>query len=111
MNPWIWVAAGGLFEALWAVTLNLSEGFTVWDWTLLTIIINFVSISFLYKGLREKVPVGGAYAVWTGSGSLFSVFFGVVIFDDMLPLTGWIFFAILIAGVLLMQGSEGDSSA
>ena len=108
MNPWIWIALGGLFEASWAVTLNMSDCFTDPLWTMATIIINFVSISFLYKGLREGTPVGGSYAVWTGCGLMCSVFFGIVLFGDMIPPLSWVFLALLIIGVLMMQGSEGS---
>ena len=107
MNYWIWIALGGIFEATWAVTLDLSDCFNDLWWGALTIGITFVSIGFLYKGLHMGAPVGGAYAVWTGCGTVFSTAFGLILFGQTLPVIGWIFLAILIGGVLLMQTAEG----
>ena len=108
MSPWVWIATGGVFEALWAVTLNMSDGFNDLFWGVVTIAITFVSMAFLYKGLHMGAPVGGAYAVWTGCGTVFSTAFGLMIFGQTLPLVGWLFLAILIGGVLLMQSAEGS---
>ena len=111
MNPWVWVAAGGIFEATWAVTLNMSDCFTNIPWAVLTIAISFVSIFFLYRGLHLGAPVGGAYAVWTGCGTVCSTLFGLILFGQTMALVGWIFLAILVGGVLLMQTAEGSSES
>lgn len=108
MSPWVWITLGGLFEAAWAVTLDMSDGFNDLFWGVVTIAVTFVSISFLYKGLHEGAPVGGAYAVWTGCGTVCSTAFGLILFGETLSLTGWVFLAILVGGVLLMQSSEGE---
>jgi len=110
MNPWIWVAVGGIFEAGWAVTLNMSNGFADPFWTVVTVAITLVSMWFLNKGLKEGVPVGGGYAVWTGCGAVCSVAAGILLFGETLPPTGWFFLALLIAGVVLMQtdGNQAD---
>lgn len=109
MNPWGWVAAGGIFEAAWAVTLSMSNGFSDLPWTVVTILITLVSMWFLNKGLKEGVPVGAAYAVWTGCGAVCSVAAGFLLFGETLPLAGWFFLALLIAGVVLMQTGEGQA--
>lgn len=109
MTPWIWLIIGGIFEACWAVTLNLSNGFGVFHWTVITILLTLVSMWFLDKGMKEGAPVGSGYAVWVGFGAVFSALFGVLFFGESLPLIGWLFFAVLIAGVLLMQLSEDQA--
>lgn len=105
MNPWIWIVAGGVFEAMWAVTLNLSDGFAVLSWTAVTIAITLVSMWFLNRGLAEGVPVGAGYAVWTGCGTVFSVIAGLLLGQTMSP-AAWVFLAVILAGVLLMQTAE-----
>lgn len=109
MSPWLWIAAGGVFEACWAVTLNLSDGFSDPFWAVVTIGITLVSMWFLNKGLREGVPVGAGYAVWTGCGAMCSVVAGILLFGETLSPAGWFFLALLIAGVVLMQTAEGQA--
>ncbi len=105
MNPWIWIVIGGVFEAMWAVTLNLSDGFAVLSWAAVTIAITLVSVWFLNRGLAEGVPVGAGYAVWTGCGTVFSVAAGLMMGQTMRP-EGWLFLLVILAGVLLMQMAD-----
>lgn len=71
MNPWVWIVIGGVFEAVWAVTLDMSDGFRRIGWAALTVALTLVSMWFLNRGMAEGVPAGGGYAVWTGCGTAF----------------------------------------
>ncbi|AGI47500.1 Membrane transporter of cations and cationic drugs [Thermoplasmatales archaeon BRNA1] len=109
MSPWIWIALGGIFEATWAVTLSMSGHFTVPLWTATTITVNFVSIWFLNKGLKQGTKPGSSYAVWTGCGTIFSTIAGILIFDETMSLTEVLFLGILLTGVLMMQFVDDSS--
>lgn len=107
INPWIYIAAGGVVEAVWATTMNESEGFTIPSWSVLTFLISLVSVWFLYRGLKFGLPTGTAYAAWTGCGTVFSTAFGILIYDQVLGAVQFLFLALLIGGILLLQVAEG----
>lgn len=82
--PWIYLTLAGLFEIGWAIGLKYTEGFTRPLATTLTIGAMLASIGLL--GLAMKtLPVGTAYAVWTGIGTVGTVILGVILLGD--PLT------------------------
>ncbi|KUE73515.1 quaternary ammonium compound-resistance protein sugE [Candidatus Methanomethylophilus sp. 1R26] len=107
VNPWIYIAAGGIIEAVWATTMNETEGFTVPSWSVLTFLISLVSVWFLYCGLKLGLPTGTAYAAWTGCGTVCSTVFGILFYDQMLGAVQFLFLALLIGGILLLQVAEG----
>ena len=84
INPWIMIFVGGLFEAVWATTMNMSDGFTDLFWTPVTFGISLISVWFLYQGFRMGLPVGSSYAAWTGCGTVLSTVFGLVFYDQLL---------------------------
>ncbi|MGI6009807.1 MAG: DMT family transporter [Methanomethylophilus sp.] len=107
VNPWIYIVTGGIVEAIWATTMNESDGFTDPFWSAVTYLINLVSVGLLYKGLREGIPTGSGYAAWTGCGTVFSTVFGILIYDQVLALLQFLFLALLIGGILLLQVADG----
>ncbi|ASQ91203.1 QacE family quaternary ammonium compound efflux SMR transporter [Prosthecochloris sp. GSB1] len=78
---WIYLIVAGLFECMWAVGLKYSDGFSRFVPTLLT--ISAMLVSFVMLSLAMKtIPVGTAYAVWTGIGAVGVVVAGMVLFDE-----------------------------
>lgn len=75
--PWIILAIAGLFEVLWALMLKQSEGFTKPIPTILFLVALFLSMFLLAQSLKT-LPVGTAYAVWTGIGAIGTAIFGMV---------------------------------
>ena len=67
--PWLWLFIAGLFETAWAVGLKYSDGFTRFWPSVYTLATMAVSIFLLSVALRN-LPVGTAYAVWTGIGAV-----------------------------------------
>ena len=108
-NPWIMIFVGGLFEAVWATTMNMSDGFTDLFWTPVTFGISLISVWFLYQGFRMGRPVGSSYAAWTGCGTVLSTVFGLVFYDQLLSGLQVLFLAILIGGILLLQYVDDPS--
>ena len=76
--------AGGL-EMVWATTMKLSEGFTKPLWAVVTVAAMGASVVLLAQAIKT-LPMGTAYAVWTGIGALGSVILGIVVFKE--PATG-----------------------
>ena len=81
MMPWILLFLAGLFEIAWAVGLKFTEGFTrLWP-TVGTVAALAISVALL--GLASKsLPIGTAYAVWTGIGTAGTVLCGVLFFGE-----------------------------
>ncbi|UNK36790.1 quaternary ammonium compound efflux SMR transporter SugE [Shinella sp. H4-D48] len=79
--PWILLTLAGLFEIGWAVGLKYTDGFTKLVPTVLTAGSMLVSIVLL--GLAVKtLPMGTAYAIWTGIGTVGTVILGIVLFAE-----------------------------
>jgi quaternary ammonium compound-resistance protein SugE len=79
--PWLYLLVAGLFEVGWAIGLKYTEGFSrLWP-SLGTVAAMIVSLTFLGLALKD-LPVGTAYAVWTGIGAVGTVILGVVLFGE-----------------------------
>ena len=79
--PWIVLLVAGLFEVGWAVGLKYTEGFSrLWP-TLATVASMAASLVLLGVALRT-LPLGTAYAVWTGVGTVGTAILGIVLFQD-----------------------------
>jgi quaternary ammonium compound-resistance protein SugE len=82
---WVVLLLAGLFEVGWAVGLKYSEGFTrLWP-TVATVVSLAISMGLLGLSLRT-LPLGTAYAVWTGIGAVGTAIVGIVMFRE--PATG-----------------------
>jgi quaternary ammonium compound-resistance protein SugE len=82
---WIYLLVAGLFEVGWAIGLKYTEGFSrLWP-SLATIAAMILSLGFLALALKD-LPVGTAYAVWTGIGAVGTVILGIYLFSE--PATG-----------------------
>jgi quaternary ammonium compound-resistance protein SugE len=79
--PWIVLVVAGLFEVVWAIGLKYTEGFTRTVPSVVTIGAMIASVVLLGHAMRS-LPVGTAYAVWTGIGAVGTVLLGIVLFDE-----------------------------
>jgi quaternary ammonium compound-resistance protein SugE len=78
---WLLLLFAGLFEIAWALGLKYSEGFTrLWP-SVLTVCALIASLTLLGLSLRQ-LPLGTAYAVWSGIGALGTVTLGVLLFGE-----------------------------
>jgi len=94
VSPWVVLMLAGVCEVGWALGLKYSDNFTrLWPsvWTLVVAAISFVLLSNAMRSL----PVGTAYAVWTGIGALGTAIAAVYLFNE--PVT-----ALRVTGILLI---------
>ena len=97
--PWILLTLAGLFEIGWAVGLKYTDGFTKLVPTVLTAASMLVSIVLL--GLAVKtLPMGTAYAIWTGIGTVGTVILGIVLFDEPVTAMRLGCIALIVTGIL-----------
>jgi quaternary ammonium compound-resistance protein SugE len=78
---WLSLFIAGLFEIAWAVGLKYTEGFTRLTPTLATLVAMALSLVFLGLALRD-LPMGTAYAVWTGIGTVGTAAYGIWAFHE-----------------------------
>lgn len=96
---WINLAIAGLLEVLWAISLKLSQGFTEPRWSVVTIVGMAASFYFLAQALKS-LPVGTAYAVWTGIGAVGTAVLGIVLFSESAALPRLACIGLIVAGII-----------
>ena len=99
MNPWLVLVVAGVFEVGWAVGLEYSEGFTNLLPSVGTVVALVVSMLLLAQAV-ESLPIGTAYAVWTGIGAVGAAILGVVLFDEPVSVARVGFISLIVLGVV-----------
>ena len=96
---WFYLLIAGLFEVAWAIGLKYTDGFTRLVPSLWTAGSMIVSLAFLGLALKT-LPVGTAYAVWTGIGAVGVAILGIVLFGE--PATAMRFgcIGLIVAGIV-----------
>ena len=96
---WIILFFAGLFEVGWAVGLKYTEGFTRPLPTTLTVGAMIISLGLLCLAMKE-LPLGTAYAIWTGVGAVGTVIAGIILFGESMALFRLASVALIIAGLV-----------
>lgn len=96
---WLYLIGAGLLEIFWATCLKLSHGFSVGKFSVLTI-IGMVASFFLLSQTTKTLPMGTAYAIWTGIGALGAVVVGIIMFKEPLTAARIFFAALLLIGII-----------
>ena len=96
---WVYLFIAGLLEIGWAIGLKYTEGFTrLWPsvWTLVALAL---SMALLALAVRE-LPIGTAYAVWTGVGAVGTAVLGILLFGEPRDLPRLLCIGLIVAGIL-----------
>ncbi|NQE65199.1 quaternary ammonium compound efflux SMR transporter SugE [Caulobacter sp. RHG1] len=96
---WFILFIAGLFEIGWAVGLKYTEGFTKLVPTVLTAISLALSMGLLGWAVRT-LPLGTAYAVWTGIGAVGTAIVGIVLFKEPATAARLVCLALIVSGIL-----------
>lgn len=102
---WIWLILAGLLEIAWAIGLKYTEGFSKplpSVATIATMIASFFLLSIAVK----NIPLGTAYATWTGIGAIGVAITGMIFFNEPRDLFRLIFIGFIIVGVLGLKWAE-----
>ncbi|WP_426701961.1 DMT family transporter [Rhodanobacter sp. Col0626] len=102
MNAWLTLALAILAEVIGTSALKASEGFS----RLLpsVVVIAGYGLAFYFLSLTLKqIPVGIAYAVWSGAGTVLITLIGVLAFRQRIDLAGMLGIALIVAGVLVLN--------
>jgi quaternary ammonium compound-resistance protein SugE len=97
--PWLYLLIAGLFEIAWAIGLKYTDGFSrLWP-SVGTAAAMIVSLAFLGLALKH-LPVGTAYAVWTGIGAVGTVILGIVLFGEPATALRLACVGLIVAGIM-----------
>jgi len=96
---WVYLSIAGLFEIGWAIGLKYSDGFSKPVPSILTVAAMGFSIWLLAIAMRT-IPVGTAYAVWTGIGAVGVAVLGMVLFGESREFLRIACLFLIIAGIL-----------
>ncbi len=96
---WIMLLLAGIFEVTWAIAMKYSDGFTVLIPSIITVVGYILSAIFLAIALRQ-LPLGTAYAMWTGFGIVGTSVLGIFLFQEKLSLPQIICVLMIIVGII-----------
>ncbi|UJS16805.1 MAG: quaternary ammonium compound efflux SMR transporter SugE [Candidatus Jettenia sp.] len=101
---WIYLLTAGFFEIGWAIGLKYTEGFTRFWPSIWTVFAMIASFFFLSKAVTI-IPIGMAYAIWTGIGAVGTVILGMVLFGESSDPFRIVFIGLIIAGIIGLKFS------
>ena len=101
-TAWIALLVAGLLDVAWLVAVKQADGYTRFGWTLLSLVLLGAFIFLLGKAM-QVLPIGTAYAVWTGIGAAGSVFIGITLFGEPATALRLIGVGIIVAGIVLLR--------
>lgn len=96
---WVYLVLAGLFEIGWAVGLKYSRGFTQFWPSVATVVSMAISLALLGLALRT-LPLGTAYAIWTGIGAVGTVILGMVLFGEPVAVGRLACAGLIVAGIV-----------
>jgi len=103
MSYWIYLLLAGIFEIGWPLGLKLAS---ISNYKYLGFFFSFITITIsgllLWVSLKE-IPIGVAYAVWTGIGAVGTFVIGVVFFNDPISILKWLGVVAIVSGIILLK--------
>ncbi|WP_027409858.1 quaternary ammonium compound efflux SMR transporter SugE [Anoxybacteroides tepidamans] len=103
---WVYLMIAGIFEVVWAISLKYANGFTKLVPSLIT--LSGMGVSFYFLALATKtLPIGTAYAVWTGIGAAGAVIMGMIVFHEPVNAPRLIFLLMILIGLVGLKLTSG----
>jgi quaternary ammonium compound-resistance protein SugE len=106
---WLLLVVAGLFEVAWAVGLEYSDGFSKPLPTFGTGVAMLVSLVLLARAVQD-LPIGTAYAVWTGIGAVGTATVGILAFDEPATLVRIGFISVIVFGIVGLHAVSGGQA-
>ena len=103
---WIYLIIAGLFEIGWPLGFKLSQ-ITRFRFLFIAVSVGSMALSGIFLWMAQKdIPIGTAYAVWTGIGAAGTFLIGIVFFKDPVGMLRILSFALIVIGVLGLKLSQ-----
>lgn len=105
---WMYLLLAGLTEVVWALGLKYSEGFTHIPISIVTVVFMIVSF-FLFAQALKKIPIGTAYAIFTGIGAAGTAIIGILFLNESRDWFKLLSLTLLIGGLVGLKLSETET--
>jgi quaternary ammonium compound-resistance protein SugE len=103
---WVYLLVAGLFEVGWPLGFKLSQT-TRFRWLFIAMAVLSMALSGLFLWMAQRqIPIGTAYAVWTGIGAAGTFLLGIAFFGDPVGMLRLLSFLLIIAGVIGLKLSQ-----
>ena len=99
---WVLLGVAGVLEVIWAFFMKKSEGFTLFIPSAITIVMMIASFALLSVSMRT-LPLGTAYAVWTGIGAIGAFAVGILVLGESATPLRIAAAALIVGGIVLMK--------
>ncbi|MEO6906870.1 MAG: quaternary ammonium compound efflux SMR transporter SugE [Abditibacteriaceae bacterium] len=109
MASWGYLIVAGILEICWAMGMKYSHGFSqLWPsvFTIVTLVASFVLLNIAVKTL----PIGTAYAVWTGIGILGTAILGMILLGESRSATRLFFLCLILVGIIGLKMMDAAQS-
>ncbi len=106
---WIILFVAGLFEVAWAIGIKYADGFSKFWPSVFTIVCMIISMSLLAYVVKH-IPVGTAYAVWTGIGAVGTAVLGMILFQESKDLIRILFIFLIVVGIVGLKLFSGETT-
>jgi quaternary ammonium compound-resistance protein SugE len=107
---WVLLVFSGVLDVLWALATKKSNGMTHLGWGLVSVVLLAAFVLTLSKAL-SVLPLGIAYAVWTGIGATGSVLAGALVFGEPLGAQRVAYVAIIVVAIVGLHLGTGQDAA
>jgi len=95
---WLYLVIAGALEITWAIAMKMSNGFTALIPTVITVVGYISSAVFLAIALKQ-LPLGTAYAIWTGMGIIGTTILGALLFHEKISIPQVICILLIVIGI------------
>ncbi len=102
---WLYLIIAGIFEVVWAMGLKYSNGFTKLFPSIITIVGMLISF-YLLSLATKSLPMGTAYAIWTGIGALGAVIMGIILLNEPLNILRIVFLCLILIGIVGLKATS-----
>ncbi|GAA0847777.1 MAG: QacE family quaternary ammonium compound efflux SMR transporter [Cupriavidus sp.] len=102
---WIFLVVAGLLEIVWAYAMKLSDGFTKWQYSAVTLVAMIASFALLSLSMKT-LPLGTAYTIWTGIGAVGAFLVGLFILGEPASLMRIAAAVLIVSGLVMMKLSS-----
>lgn len=99
---WIYLVASGLLDVVWALSMKKADGFRHPEWTAVSLLL-LVAFVYLLTRALAVLPVGTAYAVWTGIGAAGTAILGIVLFNEPATAIRLTCIVVIVGGTIGLQ--------